>query len=100
MFGKIFQNKNQKTKKVSLSGNPAVAAQQLKKDKKPKKKTKGTKEKKWLVPTFIALLVVGLLWVVVYYVTSQFPIPQIGSLNIVLGFVFIVAGFLLMPFWK
>ncbi len=49
----------------------------------------------------IACFVVGLLWVVVYYVTqTDYPIEGIGLWNMAIGFGLIIVGFALSTRWK
>jgi hypothetical protein len=58
---------------------------------------------RWLVPTMLTLMLVGLAWIVTYYLTSQnlgLPIPALGNWNLVVGFVLIIAGFGLTTRWK
>jgi len=56
---------------------------------------------RWLVPTMLTLLVVGLVWIVVTYVTSaDWPIPGIGNMNLAIGFVVMFAGFALTLRWR
>jgi hypothetical protein len=50
----------------------------------------------------VACLVIGLAWIVVYYV-SQGSIPgmsALGAWNLVVGFVFIIAGVTLSTRWR
>ncbi|HEY7858677.1 MAG TPA: cell division protein CrgA [Candidatus Nanopelagicales bacterium] len=56
----------------------------------------------WLAPTMIALFVVGLLWIVVFYIAGdQIPImDNIGWLNIIIGFGLIGVGFALSTRWR
>lgn len=55
----------------------------------------------WLVPTMLGLMIAGLLWVVVTYIfRSEYPIPGLGSWNLAVGFVMIIAGFSLTTRWK
>ncbi|WP_425443386.1 cell division protein CrgA [Serinibacter salmoneus] len=55
----------------------------------------------WFVPTFVSLLVVGLVWVVTTYISqSTYPIPALGAWNLAVGFVLILAGFLMTMRWK
>ena len=82
--------------------------------KKPEKATpaKGTVPKitkpstgnpPWLVPTMVTLFIVGILWVVTFYLTSsglRLPIPAIGQWNIAVGFAILLAGFGLSTRWK
>ena len=57
----------------------------------------------WLAPTMVALFVVGLAWIVVYYIAG-YQIPVMRDLNAIvnvgIGFAFIVAGFFLATRWK
>lgn len=55
----------------------------------------------WWVPTMVTLMVVGLIWLVVSYLTqTDFPIPGISNWNLVIGFVTIMAGFLMTTRWR
>ncbi|WP_084074532.1 cell division protein CrgA [Demequina sp. NBRC 110052] len=55
---------------------------------------------KWLVPTIVALLVIGLGWIVVHYITAgQYPLP-IYNWNVGVGFVFMAAAMGLLTRWK
>src|ERR1700748_344797 len=56
----------------------------------------------WVGPAIVVSLVVGLVWVVVYYL-SQGSIPGLSSLgawNLVIGFGFIIVGVTLATRWK
>ncbi len=56
---------------------------------------------RWLVPTMLTLMIVGLLWVVVTYVSrTEYPIPGLANWNLAIGFVLIIAGFTLTTRWK
>ncbi|PLS29250.1 septation inhibitor protein [Bifidobacterium parmae] len=62
---------------------------------------KGTKSNpRWFVPLFCILMVIGLVWVVCYYLTSNYPIPNIGAWNLLIGFVIIMIGFLMTMWWR
>ncbi|SNS99122.1 Uncharacterised protein family (UPF0233) [Micrococcales bacterium KH10] len=57
----------------------------------------------WLVPTMLALLIGGLVWIVVFYVTSghmTLPIPSLGQWNLAVGFGLILAGGILTTRYK
>ena len=55
----------------------------------------------WLVPVMVACFVIGLLWVVTYYVTeTDYPIGAIGLWNMAIGFAFIIVGFVISTRWK
>ena len=56
---------------------------------------------RWLVPAMIVCFVVGLLWIVVYYITqTDWPIGSIDNWNMAIGFGLIMAGFALSTKWK
>lgn len=55
----------------------------------------------WVAPLMLALFIIGLLWIVVYYVAQgDLPIGSIGAWNIVVGFGFIAGGFVVSTQWK
>lgn len=55
----------------------------------------------WFVPVMIGLFVVGLAWIVVFYLSQQlYPIPNVGVWNLVIGFGILMSGFLLSTRWK
>ena len=55
----------------------------------------------WWAPVFITLLVLGLLWIVVYYVTEyKYPIGSIGVWNLGVGFVLLMGGFIMTMRWR
>jgi len=56
----------------------------------------------WVGPAIVACLVIGLAWIVLYYVT-QGSVPgmsALGTWNLVVGFVFIIAGVTLSTRWR
>lgn len=57
----------------------------------------------WFKPLMFGFMLLGLVWIVLYYVTSggmQLPIPQIGQANIFVGFGLVLVGFMMTPWWK
>ncbi|MEV8586838.1 cell division protein CrgA [Streptomyces sp. NPDC051180] len=55
----------------------------------------------WVAPVMLALFAIGLVWIVVFYVTDgSFPVESIRNWNIVVGFGFIAAGFGVSTQWK
>ncbi|MEJ5914597.1 cell division protein CrgA [Pseudokineococcus sp. 1T1Z-3] len=55
----------------------------------------------WWVPVMVGLMLLGLVWIVVWYVSeNQLPVPGIGSWNLVAGFGIILAGFLMTTRWR
>ena len=54
----------------------------------------------WFMPVMIGLMLLGLVWIVVTYLTqSQYPIPGISQWNLLIGFAFIIAGFGMTTRW-
>ncbi|WP_037574293.1 cell division protein CrgA [Phaeacidiphilus oryzae] len=55
----------------------------------------------WVAPLMLVFFLIGLVWIVLYYVTSgQWPVQALGNWNIVIGFGFIAAGFGVSTQWK
>lgn len=55
----------------------------------------------WFKPVMIGLMLVGLVWVLVFYISgSQFPIPGIDAWNLVIGFGIAFVGFLMTTRWR
>ena len=56
----------------------------------------------WLAPLMLALFLIGIIWLVTYYLVGQ-DMPVVGSLanwNLMIGFGFIIAGFGLSTQWR
>ncbi len=55
----------------------------------------------WLAPAMVAAFLIGLFWIVTFYVTqTRYPIPGIGAWNMIIGFGFIGLGFTLATKWR
>ena len=55
----------------------------------------------WYKPIMFGFMLLGLAWLVVYYVSSaQFPLPQLGSNNIWIGIGIMLVGFLMTTRWR
>ncbi|KRE42819.1 cell division protein CrgA [Knoellia sp. Soil729] len=56
----------------------------------------------WFVPVMIGLMLIGLVWVVTYYISGahEYPVPAIGRWNLGAGFGFMMAGFLMTTRWR
>lgn len=55
----------------------------------------------WYAPVMVALLVLGLLYVVVFYVTDgKYPIDPLGPWNVVVGFAVMMVGFVMATRWR
>lgn len=60
---------------------------------------------RWWAPVMVGLMIVGLLWIIAFYLGNNaqrngFPIPGIGYGNLAVGFVLIMAGFVMTTRWK
>jgi hypothetical protein len=58
---------------------------------------------RWLVPVMLTLMLLGLAWIVLYYLTAPgmgLPIPALEGWNLAVGFVLIIAGFALTTRWR
>ncbi len=55
----------------------------------------------WFAPLMVTLMLVGLAWIVIFYLTEQaYPIPGIGTLNLVIGFIVLLGGFFMTTRWR
>ena len=78
-----------------------MMARQAENTKRVEEAIKGTKSNpRWFVPLFCTLMVIGLIWCVVYYLTGNYPIPNIGTWNLAIGFSIIMVGFLMTMGWR
>jgi hypothetical protein len=76
---------------VPKSRPPAVAA----------KKDIPTTSPRWLAPLMVACFVLGLLWIVAYYIAPGMPVlSELGRWNMVVGFGLIMVGFGLSTRWR
>lgn len=60
----------------------------------------------WFKPVMFGFMIVGLIWIITYYVTSaQFPLGaatplNLGNWNILIGFGIAMVGFMMTTRWK
>lgn len=60
-----------------------------------------TESPRWLAPTMVGAFLAGLIWIVIFYVSStQYPVPGIGAWNMIIGFAFVGVGFSLATKWR
>ena len=86
---------SKKRKKTTSTSTPAATRTTKKKGPSPR----------WLAPLMMALFVIGIAWLVIFYVTNSAndPMPLFDSLgngNLLVGFGFILAGFGLSTQWR
>lgn len=56
---------------------------------------------RWLVPVMLACLILGLLWIVAYYLVGDLPVlSALGNWNMLIGFGLIMIGFGLSTRWR
>ncbi len=56
---------------------------------------------RWIAPVMVAMFVIGLLWIVIWYIAPDNPVMgPLAGWNVAIGFVFIAAGFLLSTKWQ
>ncbi|WP_022881886.1 cell division protein CrgA [Gryllotalpicola ginsengisoli] len=55
----------------------------------------------WFKPVMLGFMIVGLLWIIVYYVAGgTYPVPSLGAWNLLIGFGVAFIGFLMTTRWK
>ena len=55
----------------------------------------------WYKPVMFGLMILGLLWIITYYITQgEFPVPAFGASNILVGFGIAIVGFLMTTRWR
>lgn len=55
----------------------------------------------WFKPIMLGLMILGLLWVIIFYLSNQtLPIPGIAGWNLVIGFGIAFVGFLMTTRWR
>ena len=68
--------------------------------KADKKKPVKLDSPRWLPITMVALWIIGLAWIVAWYVAPNPVTDPLGAWNIVIGFTFIGVGFFLATRWR
>jgi Cell division protein CrgA len=55
----------------------------------------------WFAPVMVGFLLIGLAWVVTYYLTqAKYPIPGIHDWNLLAGFGVLLFGFGMLTRWR
>ncbi len=89
------ESKKRRTQRTSRPTGGAAAQPVRKKGPSPA----------WLAPLMLTLFGIGVLWLVVFYITQArmggLPyVSDIGNWNLLVGFGFIIAGFGLSTQWR
>jgi hypothetical protein len=83
-----LRDKVAKQRKVAAEIKPEVAAAKA-------------ESPKWLAPVMVANFIIGLIWIVIFYISStNYPVPGIGAWNMLIGFGFVGVGFSLSTRWQ
>ena len=55
----------------------------------------------WFKPIMFGFMLIGLIWIIVFYVSNQaYPVPALGNWNILVGFGIMFVGFLMTTRWR
>jgi hypothetical protein len=55
----------------------------------------------WFKPVMFGFMLIGLVWIIVFYLSqSQYPVPALGTWNILVGFGIMFIGFLMTTRWR
>jgi uncharacterized membrane protein HdeD (DUF308 family) len=65
-----------------------------------KKQVTKLESPRWFAIVMVSLFIVGLAWIVTYYLSSGYPIQAIGAWNMLVGAALIVSGFVLSTRWR
>lgn len=86
--------------KADAEGDSSAVTKRSRREKKPPKVASGLNPT-WWVPVMVGLMVLGLIWLVVFYLSgAKFPIPGISYWNLAIGFALMMAGFAMTTRWK
>lgn len=55
---------------------------------------------RWVAPLMVAFLLLGLAWIVAFYLSGSYPVPALHNWNILAGFGLIAIGFALSTQWR
>lgn len=95
--------KGSSAKRTSRSGNPAKRPQGRKTASYTSQSGQQTikPNPRWFLPVLIGLLLIGLVWLVTFYISQgAFPVEAWGNWNILIGFAFFVAGLIMSTRWR
>lgn len=55
----------------------------------------------WFVPVMCALMIIGVLWVAIFYITGgEYPVASLRYWNLAIGMGLIMAGFVMATRWR
>lgn len=86
---------------VPPAAKVAQARQAAEAEKRRQAKALDAPNPSWWAPVFVTLLLVGLLWIVVFYISQGlWPVAAFNYWNLVVGFALLIAGFAMTMKWK
>ncbi len=89
-------------KSTAASARTDAAADLARRTTAKKVRVTGGDNPTWWVPTMVTLMLVGLFWLVVTYLSQgRYPAPSLGVVwNLGIGFALVMLGFLMTTRWK
>lgn len=97
------ESKEVSTKKSSVARNEKRDAVRKEPRKAKSPRSADAPNPVWFKPVMFGFMLLGLLWIVVYYITSStlsLPVPALGQNNIFVGFGIMFIGFLMTTRWR
>lgn len=92
-----------KSKNAAKSGNPAKRASARKQTKyqSGSSDTSVRPNPRWFLPTMLGIIILGMLWLIVFYLSSgEFPVKVWGNWNLLAGFGIMVVGLAMSTRWR
>lgn len=92
-----------KSKNAAKSGNPAKRASARKQTKYESGSSDASlrPNPRWFLPTMLTVIIVGMLWLIVFYLSNgTLPVEVWGNWNLLAGFGIMVAGLAMSTRWR
>ncbi|WP_152360893.1 cell division protein CrgA [Microlunatus speluncae] len=91
-----------KTRKTAVEKKRQKKSPEDKPKPTPTKRIKAPSSRRWVPPTFITVGLLGVAWLIVYYVAGQnIPImSELGNWNILIGMGGLAGAFIIATLWK
>ena len=92
-----------KSKNAAKSGNPAKRASARKQTKYESGSSESSlrPNPRWFLPTMLTVIIVGMLWLIVFYLSGgALPGEVWGNWNLLAGFTIMVAGLAMSTRWR
>ena len=96
------ESKGRKQAEVKKKSARRASANEVRADKK---KNALSNSRGWVAPTFVTLLILGVLWMVVWYITTSTGVAvpgmtELGNWNLLIGMGLMAASFGVATLWK